>query len=82
MFHVHFGVFLGVHHGGNGNTEVGGRAPEVYNVETTSQPMFLALFPHIPTNQDHSFQRQIAMVRSRNAPPLASMYPPLRSGDD
>jgi len=33
---IHLGVFLCVHNGGNGNTEVGGRAPEVYTVELMS----------------------------------------------
>jgi len=36
MRNVHLGVFLCVHNGGNGNTEVGGRAPEVYTVELMS----------------------------------------------
>jgi hypothetical protein len=33
---VHLGVFLCVHNGGNGNTEVGGRAPEVYTIALMS----------------------------------------------
>jgi hypothetical protein len=36
MRNIHLGVFLCVHNGGNGNTEVGGRAPEVYTVELMS----------------------------------------------
>lgn len=33
LLDVHLGVFLGVHDGRNGDTEVGGRAPEVCIVE-------------------------------------------------
>ena len=33
LLNIHLGVFLGVHDGRNGDTEVGGRAPEVCIVE-------------------------------------------------
>ena len=36
LLDVHLGVFLGVHDGRNGDTEVGGRAPEVYTIELMS----------------------------------------------
>lgn len=55
LLDVHLGVFLSVHDGRNGNTEVGGRAPEVciveamvsqypHNISSLSQPLVSVLF--------------------------------------
>jgi len=49
LLDVHLGVFLGVHDGRNGDTEVGGRAPEVCIVEAMVSQCALTT-PSLPTH--------------------------------
>jgi hypothetical protein len=48
---VHFGVLLGVHHGRNGDTEVGDGAPEVCEEALSANPVI----KHISTPISHYF---------------------------
>jgi hypothetical protein len=75
LLDVHLGVFLGVHDGRNGNTEVGGRAPEVCIVEAMVSQCSRSISP--PPNHWYSFSStpNITSMRSRNAPPLATGIP-------
>lgn len=59
MLNVHFGILLGVHHGRNGDTEVGDGAPEVCSEALLANPVVLyilnshsEIFSSIPIHLD------------------------------